>query len=233
LTYQNKFEIESLLAGWRKNVSEISMLMGLADLAGHAIQLSEKLILEAESRLAAMGHTVRCTNGCGSCCRHVVPISPPEAFYLVDLVQKKEDTEVIFIFHEVLSKLASTGMQASSLMNQAQEYFTLGLPCPFLENESCSIHPFRPMACREHLVVSDPENCADFSSSKIQILPIFISLREALASVFADLTGTAPAMIPMVRMFDWVEDQKEYRNQEWDSAYLLNLFCAKIKNLNP
>ena len=38
-------------------------------------------------------------------------------------------------------------------------YFKFGIACPFLEDESCSIHPDRPMACREHLVSSPAENC--------------------------------------------------------------------------
>ena len=33
------------------------------------------------------------------------------------------------------------------------------MPAPFLEEESCSIHPDRPMACREYLVTSPAENC--------------------------------------------------------------------------
>ena len=39
------------------------------------------------------------------------------------------------------------------------EYFKFGIACPFLEDESCSIHPDRPMACREYLVSSPAENC--------------------------------------------------------------------------
>ena len=34
------------------------------------------------------------------------------------------------------------------------------IPCPFLEDESCSIHPERPLVCREYLVTSPAELCA-------------------------------------------------------------------------
>jgi hypothetical protein len=40
-------------------------------------------------------------------------------------------------------------------------YFKLGIACPFLDDESCSIHPDRPMVCREYLVSSPAENCRD------------------------------------------------------------------------
>jgi hypothetical protein len=33
-------------------------------------------------------------------------------------------------------------------------YFLQGVACPFLEAESCGIHPDRPLACREYLVTS-------------------------------------------------------------------------------
>jgi Fe-S-cluster containining protein len=39
-------------------------------------------------------------------------------------------------------------------------YFALGLPCPFLEDESCSIHPERPLVCREYLVTSPAALCS-------------------------------------------------------------------------
>jgi len=39
-------------------------------------------------------------------------------------------------------------------------YFALRIPCPFLEDESCSIHAERPLVCREYLVTSPPELCA-------------------------------------------------------------------------
>src|SRR4029077_10602687 len=39
-------------------------------------------------------------------------------------------------------------------------YFAQGIPCPFLEDESCSIHPERPLVCREYLVTSPAELCA-------------------------------------------------------------------------
>ena len=36
----------------------------------------------------------------------------------------------------------------------------MGVPCPFLEDESCSIHPERPLVCREYLVTSPAALCA-------------------------------------------------------------------------
>ena len=48
-----------------------------------------------------------------------------------------------------------------ALLALGHEYFRLGIACPFLEEESCSIHPDRPVRCREILVTSPAEHCAD------------------------------------------------------------------------
>jgi Fe-S-cluster containining protein len=56
-------------------------------------------------------------------------------------------------------------------------YFALRIPCPFLEEESCSIHPERPLVCREYLVTSPAELCAG-----------------------PDQAGVAPVAVPKVSM---------------------------------
>ena len=41
-----------------------------------------------------------------------------------------------------------------------QRWFDLGIPCPFLAEESCSIQEQRPLICREYLVTSPSSACA-------------------------------------------------------------------------
>ena len=51
-------------------------------------------------------------------------------------------------------------------------YFALGIPCPFLEEESCSIHPDRPLVCREYLVTSPAELCAGPTQEGVTPVPV-------------------------------------------------------------
>ncbi len=51
-------------------------------------------------------------------------------------------------------------------------YFALGVPCPFLEDESCSIHPERPLVCREYLVTSPAELCAGPEQEGVTPVPV-------------------------------------------------------------
>jgi hypothetical protein len=46
-------------------------------------------------------------------------------------------------------------------------YFALGIACPFLEDERCTIHPIRPLRCREYLVASPAEHCAHPETKEI------------------------------------------------------------------
>ncbi|MCC6539421.1 MAG: YkgJ family cysteine cluster protein, partial [Bryobacterales bacterium] len=62
-------------------------------------------------------------------------------------------------------------------------FFALGIACPFLENESCSIHPDRPLICREHLVNTPAEWCAEPDRHPIRALPI-VRADTAVARAF-------------------------------------------------
>jgi Fe-S-cluster containining protein len=116
---------------------------------------------------------ISCRPGCAACCRQLVPIAESEAFYLANLIQNMDPVRrdaILSRFEEILTALASVGMlerispealaEESAAVQTGADYFQLGLPCPFLENESCGIYEHRPMVCREYLVTSPPENCS-------------------------------------------------------------------------
>ncbi|HEX2757089.1 MAG TPA: YkgJ family cysteine cluster protein, partial [Thermoanaerobaculia bacterium] len=75
-------------------------------------------------------------------------------------------------------------------------YFRLGIPCPFLEEESCSIYADRPIVCREYLVTSPAANCADPKSGTIDQVELPGKVWTALAR--AGTTGPPALFIPWV-----------------------------------
>jgi hypothetical protein len=96
-----------------------------------------------------------------------VALAPSEAralARLVDAMPEPRRTAIRQRFDAALQRLGDlidrrpTGT-AEERTELSFEYFKLGIACPFLEDESCSIHPDRPMACREYLVSSPAENC--------------------------------------------------------------------------
>jgi Fe-S-cluster containining protein len=118
------------------------------------------------------GEKVSCKAGCGACCRQLVPITETEARNIADVVDAMPEprrTTIRERFTETKRKLAEAGLlekleqpeENTRNTELGMDYFRAGIPCPFLEDESCSIHPDRPISCREYLVTSRPEHCAN------------------------------------------------------------------------
>ena len=131
--------------------------------------LSSLFAERATAQLRAEGREISCRAGCGACCRQLVPLSPSEARALARLVDGMPEPRRSLIrgrFEEALRKLDAAGLLGRMGTRTPEErtelgkaYFQQAIACPFLEEESCSIHPDRPMACREYLVTSPAENC--------------------------------------------------------------------------
>lgn len=123
-------------------------------------------LVNAVVEKAEMGKAISCRKGCGACCRQLVPVSRTEGERLVQLVEampmeRRETLLARFAAAEASIEAAGlTERQGRSDRELSTAYFALGVPCPFLEEESCSIHPERPLVCREYLVTSPAELCA-------------------------------------------------------------------------
>ena len=123
-------------------------------------------LVNAVVEAAEAGKAVSCRKGCGACCRQLVPISRTEGEALLALVEampkeRRKAVRARFAAAEAAitqAGLAERGERSDRELSVA--YFALGVPCPFLEDESCSIHPERPLVCREYLVTSPAELCA-------------------------------------------------------------------------
>jgi Fe-S-cluster containining protein len=139
----------------------------------------------AEDRGATEGKTVSCRKGCGACCRQLVPISHTEGERLLAMVERLPEARQAALsarFATASAALAEAG-QRDGLLDPRRRagktdrelstaYFALGIACPFLEEESCSIHPERPLICREYLVTSPAELCSSPTQKGVTPLPV-------------------------------------------------------------
>jgi len=123
-------------------------------------------LVNAVVEAAEMGKVISCRKGCGACCRQLVPVSRTEGERLLRIVEtmpaeRREMLKARFAAAE--SAIEAAGLKerkGRSDRELSTAYFAMGVPCPFLEDESCSIHPERPLVCREYLVTSPAELCA-------------------------------------------------------------------------
>jgi len=123
-------------------------------------------LVNAVVEAAEMGKAISCRKGCGACCRQLVPVSRTEGERLLQVVEampveRRAAMEARFAAAEAAIEAGGlTERRGRSDRELSTAYFALGVPCPFLEDESCSIHPERPLVCREYLVTSPAELCA-------------------------------------------------------------------------
>jgi Fe-S-cluster containining protein len=227
--------------------------MRLPEFVHNLFPLEDRLVGMGVRSAQQEGRTVSCRSGCGACCRQPVPVSLPEAFLLYEIVasQPPEQRECTLArFEAVKEALQANGFGDRSILAEqavegavaglALDYFQLGLPCPFLESESCSIHSFRPTSCREHLVTSPAELCAAPAERNGMDIRYNIGLRsvlapvsmtQALAMLYAELEGEEPVLLPLTLALDRAAEMREARARKHDSQKLFSSFFAILDPL--
>jgi Fe-S-cluster containining protein len=186
--------------------------------------ISDRVVGAAEEASQACGVPISCKKGCGACCRQLVPISPVEARHIARLVERlppPRQEEIRRRFAEARQKLEAAGLwqrlderqswPETQVSDIGLDYFRQRIACPFLEDESCSIHPERPLACREYLVTSPAEHCANPTPQSIQWLPL-------AAKVWVSAARCEPALdrdqkylnwVPLIQSLDYVQSHPE------------------------
>ncbi|WP_419808433.1 YkgJ family cysteine cluster protein [Sphingomonas sp.] len=136
----------------------------------------------AAARTAREGKPISCRMGCAACCRQMVPVSGTEARHLARVVAAMPPPRRAVVrarFAAALATLDAAGLldrirdtAGLTAREEGLDYLRLRIACPFLEDEACSIHPDRPLGCREYLVTSPPENCARTEDRQVAPVPV-------------------------------------------------------------
>jgi Fe-S-cluster containining protein len=185
------------------------------------VEISGDIGVEREH---AQGRAVSCRAGCSFCCRHPVPLAAFEAHRLRRLVEDMPEprrTQVRDRFREVESMLEQAGLtdlmrevvtvDAAEAGRRFAQYFRAMIPCPFLENEMCSIHAERPLKCREYLVTTPAELCATPESGAVHLIPQ--PLKVCLSAL---RSATPPSDTPDAPRAEWVLLSQLFR---WTEAH--------------
>lgn len=188
---------------------------------GHAIRKAE-----------AAGKQVTCAKGCSACCRaQPVPVTPPEAHALLLLVEAMPAArrrEVEARFADRVARLREAGLadgflhrdpalDADGARTLARDYFALGLVCPFLQDDACSIHPQRPFVCRQYLVTSDPALCADPFANPVEVVPMPVQAATAMLSAASQAMATPQHTVPLTLALEHARAHREALRQRVDA----------------
>jgi Fe-S-cluster containining protein len=181
---------------------------------------------------------ISCTKGCGACCRQLVPITETEARHIRTVVESLPEprrTAVRTRFAEARQRLEKSGGLEQLLHPEeipldkkqafALQYFFQGIPCPFLEDESCSIYADRPLVCREYLVTSAVEHCARLTAETIRAVKMPVKVWTALARLDAGFLsqGKLP-WVPLIVAPEWAEAHPEEPSPRPGRELLQELF---------
>ena len=167
------------------------------------------VISETVKNIESQGRSISCCAGCGACCRQMVPLSSTEIAHIKEVVEKMPTDrreQITARFSDAVSRFEDSGLidelrlsekpSGSAYHDLGLAYFAQGVACPFLEDESCSIHKDRPLICREYLVVSPAENCKRQNGQPVEVLGLPLSASKALAKVDGDVRFNK--WIPMI-----------------------------------
>jgi Fe-S-cluster containining protein len=184
--------------------------------------LAEHIIQAAVNDANDAGRVVSCRKGCCACCCQLIPISELEARRLREVVDEMPAARRAVIlqrFSAARGRLAETGLlpllRDRSLIRSSEaagfglRYLAVGMPCPFLEEEACSIYEERPIICREYLVTSPPADCDHPTPGTISPVKISGSVCRAIRWLTAAEGAEHSPWVPLVLALEWAEDHPE------------------------
>lgn len=207
------------------------------------VPLMRRLGEEAQAlevvRSLESGKAVSCHKGCAACCRMLVPLSAPEAFALRDWIRSRptdQQEQIARRFSEAKTRLLAQGVwqrlaalcesplttDDDTLEGVNRSYYALRLPCPFLEEEMCTIYGERPAACRELLVTSPAEQCEDLTKNSIDPVAVPIQVSTVLGLVWQELTRDPTRLIPLPLALEWAERHDEQSRLTWKGGELFD-----------
>lgn len=176
----------------------------------------------AVEAVGEIGRAVSCRKGCGACCRQLVPVAQCEVYMLRDLVEGFTEPHRSVIkqrFAEAIARVEAAGLRErlsepgrhseEEAKVLADEYFALGIPCPFLEEESCSIHPERPIRCREYLVTTPAEKCVYPAGDDVKTVPLPAKTSVPVMRLDDDSAHPYLRWVPLIFALEFAEAHAE------------------------
>ncbi|HKT33832.1 MAG TPA: YkgJ family cysteine cluster protein [Nitrospira sp.] len=211
-------------------------------------RLGEDMLKLEERQIRTSGRSISCRMGCAACCRMLVPLSPPEALSLLEYVEqlpterrtaierKFEATKAELAAHGLLDRLQTVADAEEPIPDDELEpinraYYALRHPCPFLEQEMCSIYEARPAACRELLVTSPAALCDNLVENPVEPLPVSVRVGTVLGLLWATVTESAPRLIPLPLALDWARQHRESGAKQWLGPHLIDRLLDTIWRL--
>lgn len=218
----------------------------LSELLPFLRELTDAFVAFAVENAQDQGATLSCRKGCGACCRQLVPIAEIEARRLREVVARLPDARRATLearFAAARLRLQQAGLLDKLAMpNQVRDeevdalglaYFHLGIPCPFLEDESCSIYSERPLACREYLVLSPAAHCAQPTVDNIEPVQLVARVARTVRVLDSERSATANRWLALILALDWAAAHGDFSLPEAGPDLVRAVFARLLDPTSP
>lgn len=159
---------------------------------------------------AAEGMEPTCHKGCDACCHQMVMTTMAEAREAARWIRSQPTAEQERLQQSLEQWLAASAGLRQRLQDGADgdledlveglatEYWAQRIPCPFLQAGSCSMYEARPLICRHHFSLSDPELCRAGEEDVIERMEtmdeVFFFAQDAIPEDEAEI-GMFPELV--------------------------------------
>jgi Fe-S-cluster containining protein len=208
-----------------KSEANLKESLSPVEAAAHLAQRQAGLIEGELTVLEEAGETISCRSGCAACCRQLVVVSPMEAL-VIDQYVRSADAKQQKRWMEAHSRHRAAMARRPSLLSRLRRFQAAGgyippeegdalerehwaaqIPCPFLEDERCTIYPARPFACREHYALTPAELCAQ-DLDAVRTLPSRFEFRAIAGRVGDQCFNLDDHLIPLFHALDHAADHR-------------------------
>ncbi|MEN6386634.1 MAG: YkgJ family cysteine cluster protein [Phycisphaerales bacterium] len=214
----------------------------LSDIVIPARKLSSKVAVAHREMATNHGKVIPCKKGCCSCCGSLIPISVPEAFRMSEefaempieknnrLLSDCVETAKMILEKERRDEFLKNLGDKNKVAEISKWYSELGTTCPFLSKRGlCKIYEQRPLACREHIVVGTPKMCANENECKPNVVPMQVSVLEALGELAGEFEGTEVEAVMLPFSVAWANDNPKRGRRKWPAAKIAKRFADIIQ----
>lgn len=191
--------------------------------------------------LELVGKQISCHKGCSICCAQLIPLSPVEAFFLTHLMSRWPAAHRNIItskIHNIRQISKKVGLPQNLLdiyrtPDFERLYFSLGIPCPFLEDGACSIYTHRPLVCRDYNVVSPPSFCVDPYNNEPARVKIGVNMGALMTAFCARLYTIPPLPIPLFHFMEWSQQHRDALSTRVSGQWLWEALLNGLAQITP
>jgi Fe-S-cluster containining protein len=220
--------------------------VALADIVPLAHTISARIADIVIARDRRQGDDIACRKGCAYCCQsHLVPLAVPEAFRLKEYIYSRprdlrdamlrlcllaardilnEEPAEFIVPRTETDSIDSFGF----LSDLSRWYVGLGVSCPFLSENICTIYENRPSACRDHFVYGSSIACAnvDVPAEPVKMPVPMVEVLGQLAGEFEDNEVEA-VILPLTPV--WCEQNVDRGQRTWSARAMAERFVEIVK----